>query len=318
MDNTTMNNSETLMPSRWQRMKESDFIYYFKRDKVAMVSFAIFLTFFLAALFAPLLSPTDPYDLMLVDIMDSELPPSWMEEGEQRFLLGTDDQGRDILSTILYGSRLSLTIGFLAVAVQLFLGTIIGLSAGYFGGRIDSFLMRFADVQLSFSTMMVAIIVSAIFKASFGAEFFSEYAVIMLVVIIGFAEWPQYARTIRASVLAEKEKEYVEAAKVMGFKAGRIMFRHILPNCLSPILVISTVQIANAIMSEAALSFLGLGLPVDQPSLGALISIGFKYIFSGAWWITIFPGIVLVSLVLVINLLGDWLRDLFNPKLYKG
>ncbi|WP_022942555.1 ABC transporter permease [Psychromonas hadalis] len=313
-----MNELTITTSSRWQKIKNSDFIYYFKRDKVAMVSFALFLAFFLSALFAPILAPTDPYDLMIIDIMDSELPPSWMEEGDQRFLLGTDDQGRDILSTILYGARLSLTIGFLAVAVQLVLGIVIGLSAGYFGGRIDSFLMRFADVQLSFSTMMVAIIVSAIFKASFGAEFFSEYAVVMLIVIIGVAEWPQYARTIRASVLAEKQKEYVEAAQVMGFKAGRIMFRHILPNCLSPILVISTVQIANAIMSEAALSFLGLGLPVDQPSLGALISIGFKYIFSGAWWITLFPGIVLISLVLVINLLGDWLRDLFNPKLYKG
>ncbi|MCL4120265.1 UNVERIFIED_CONTAM: hypothetical protein GTU68_047584 [Idotea baltica] len=273
-----------------------------------MVSFAIFSIFLVMALAAPILAPTDPYDVTSIDIMDSELPPSWMEDGEDRFLLGTDEQGRDILSTMLYGSRLSLTIGFLAVGLQLTLGIIIGLSAGYFGGRIDSFLMRFADVQLSFSTMMVAIIVSAIFKASFGSDFYAQYAVVMLV----------YARTIRASVLAEKKKEYVEAARVMGFKAPRIMFRHILPNCLSPILVISTVQVANAIMSEAALSFLGLGLPVDQPSLGALISTGFNYIFSGAWWITAFPGVLLVTLVLVINLLGDWLRDVFNPKIYKG
>ncbi|MFT4836087.1 MAG: peptide/nickel transport system permease protein [Psychromonas sp.] len=306
------------VPTRWERLKNSDLIYYFLKDKIAMLSFSIFLTFLLMSLFAPLIAPTDPYDLTSISLMDSELPPAWMAEGDTNFLLGTDDQGRDIFSTILYGSRLSLTIGFLAVGLQLILGIVIGLSSGYFGGRIDSFLMRFADVQLSFSTLMVAIIVSAIFKASFGNEFYSEYAVIMLVVIIGIAEWPQYARTIRASVLAEKEKEYVEAAQVMGFKAGRIMFRHILPNCLSPILVISTVQVANAIMSEAALSFLGLGLPVDQPSLGALISIGFKYIFSGAWWITLFPGIVLVTLVLVINLLGDWLRDVFNPKIYKG
>ncbi|MGI2883049.1 ABC transporter permease [Vibrio furnissii] len=305
-------------PSRWERFKQSDFLYYFLRDKVAMFSFAVFMVVLVGSLVSPLVAPTNPYDLSSIDIMDSELPPSWMEDGDARFLLGTDNQGRDILSTILYGSRLSLTIGFLAVGLQLFLGIVIGLSAGYFGGRIDSFLMRFADVQLSFSTMMVAIIVSAIFKASFGSEFFSEYAVIMLVVIIGVAEWPQYARTIRASVLAEKKKEYVEAARVMGFKSPRIMFRHILPNCLSPILVISTVQVANAIMSEAALSFLGLGLPVDQPSLGSLISIGFNYIFSGSWWITIFPGIVLVTLVLVINLLGDWLRDVFNPKIYKG
>ncbi|PSV12374.1 ABC transporter permease [Photobacterium leiognathi] len=305
-------------PSRWERFQNSDFLYYFKKDKVAMVCFAVFLSFATAALFAPFIAPTNPYDLSSIDIMDSELPPSWMEDGDENFLLGTDDQGRDIFSTILYGARLSLTIGLLAVALQMTLGIVIGLTAGYFGGRVDSFLMRVADVQLSFSTMMVAIIVSAIFRTALGAETYAQYAVIMLVVIIGIAEWPQYARTVRASVLAEKKKEYVEAAKVMGFRAPRIMFRHILPNCLSPILVISTVQVANAIMSEAALSFLGLGLPVDQPSLGSLISIGFKYIFSGQWWITAFPGIVLVVLVLVINLLGDWLRDVFNPKIYKG
>ncbi len=278
-------------PSRWERFKNSDFLYYFKKDKVAMVCFAVFLSFATAALFAPFIAPTNPYDLSSIDIMDSELPPSWMEDGDENFLLGTDDQGRDIFSTILYGARLSLTIGLLAVALQMTLGIVIGLTAGYFGGRVDSFLMRVADVQLSFSTMMVAIIVSAIFRTALGAETYAQYAVIMLVVIIGIAEWPQYARTVRASVLAEKKKEYVEAAKVMGFRAPRIMFRHILPNCLSPILVISTVQVANAIMSEAALSFLGLGLPVDQPSLGSLISIGFKYIFSGQWWITAFPAL---------------------------
>ncbi|PSU20800.1 ABC transporter permease [Photobacterium phosphoreum] len=313
-----MESISTVVPSRWQRFKDSDIVYYFLKDKVAMVCFAIFLSFATAALFAPFIAPTNPYDLSSIDIMDSELPPAWMENGDQSFVLGTDDQGRDIYSTILYGMRLSLTIGLLAVALQLTIGVIVGLTAGYFGGRIDSLLMRIADVQLSFSTMMVAIIVSAIFRTALGAETYAQYAVIMLVVIIGFAEWPQYARTVRASVLAEKNKEYVEAAKVMGFRAPRIMFRHILPNCLSPILVISTVQVANAIMSEAALSFLGLGLPVDQPSLGSLISIGFNYIFSGSWWITAFPGIVLITLVLVINLLGDWLRDVFNPKIYKG
>lgn len=308
---------EPCIPTRWERIKNSDLLYYFKKDRVAIFSLLIFLVFLFVAVFATQISPTNPYDLNAIDIMDSELPPAWTVDGSSDFLLGTDDQGRDILSTMFYGLRLSLTIGFCAVILQLFLGIIIGLSAGYFGGRIDTFLMRFADVQLSFSTMMVAIIISAIFKTSFGSEFYSQYAVLMLIVIIGVAEWPQYARTIRASVLAEKKKEYVEAARVMGFKAPRIMFRHILPNCLSPILVISTVQIANAIMSEAALSFLGLGLPVDKPSLGSLISIGFNYIFSGAWWISVFPGILLVVLVLVINLLGDWLRDVFNPKIYK-
>ena len=311
-----MSQSQTL--SRWARIRQSDLVYYFLKDKVAMVCMAIFLGYVALALLSPWIAPHDPYDQASYDIMDAELPPSWLDGGDERFLLGTDNQGRDILSTMLYGSRVSLSIGLFAVGLQLVLGIVIGLFAGYAGGRIDTLLMRFADVQLSFSTMMVAIIVSAIFQAALGGEFYSQYAILMLVVIIGISEWPQYARTIRASVLAEKKKEYVEAARVMGFKAPRIMFRHILPNCLSPILVISTVQVANAIMSEAALSFLGLGMPVDKPSLGSLISIGFNYMFSGSWWITAFPGLCLVVLVLVINLLGDWLRDVFNPKIYKG
>ncbi|MEZ7861338.1 MAG: ABC transporter permease [Aeromonadaceae bacterium] len=311
-----MSQSQTL--SRWARIRQSDLVYYFLKDKVAMVCMAVFLGYVALALLSPWIAPHDPYDQASYDIMDAELPPSWLEGGDERFLLGTDNQGRDILSTMLYGSRVSLTIGVFAVGLQLVLGIVIGLFAGYAGGRIDNLLMRFADVQLSFSTMMVAIIVSAIFQAALGGEFYSQYAILMLVVIIGISEWPQYARTIRASVLAEKKKEYVEAARVMGFRAPRIMFRHILPNCLSPILVISTVQVANAIMSEAALSFLGLGMPVDKPSLGSLISIGFNYMFSGSWWITAFPGLCLVVLVLVINLLGDWLRDVFNPKIYKG
>ncbi|MBP8220205.1 MAG: ABC transporter permease [Aeromonadaceae bacterium] len=311
-----MSQSQTL--SRWARIRQSDLVYYFLKDKVAMVCMAIFLGYVALALLSPWIAPHDPYDQASYDIMDAELPPSWLDGGDERFLLGTDNQGRDILSTMLYGSRVSLSIGLFAVGLQLVLGIVIGLFAGYAGGRIDTLLMRFADVQLSFSTMMVAIIVSAIFQAALGGEFYSQYAILMLVVIIGISEWPQYARTIRASVLAEKKKEYVEAARVMGFRAPRIMFRHILPNCLSPILVISTVQVANAIMSEAALSFLGLGMPVDKPSLGSLISIGFNYMFSGSWWITAFPGLCLVVLVLVINLLGDWLRDVFNPKIYKG
>lgn len=311
-----MSQSHTL--SRWSRFRQSDLLYYFLKDKVAICCMAIFITYVVLALAAPWIAPHNPYDQTAYDIMDAELPPVWLEGGDERFLLGTDNQGRDILSTMLYGSRVSLTIGLFAVGLQLVLGIVIGLVAGYVGGRLDNLLMRFADVQLSFSTMMVAIIVSAIFQAALGGEFYSRYAILMLVVIIGISEWPQYARTIRASVLAEKNKEYVEAARVMGFKAPRIMFRHILPNCLSPILVISTVQVANAIMSEAALSFLGLGMPVDKPSLGSLISIGFNYMFSGSWWITAFPGICLVLLVLVINLLGDWLQDVFNPKIYKG
>ncbi len=304
--------------SRWQKFRNSNFWYSFTRDKVAMTCALIFAVFVGFALLAPVLSSMDPYDLSQIDIMDSEIPPSWSEDGEERFLLGTDAQGRDMFSTILYGMRVSLIIGLCAVLLQGLIGIGLGLAAGYFGGRLDSFLMRVADIQLSFSTMMVAIIVLAVFQASFGAELYSQLAMIMLILVIGIAEWPQYARTIRASVLAEKKKEYVEAARVMGFGPGRIMFRHILPNSLSPILVISTVQIANAIISEAALSFLGLGMPVSQPSLGSLISSGYSYIFSGSWWITVIPGVVLVVLVLVLNLLGDWLRDVMNPKLYKG
>ena len=309
--------SQQATMSRWQRFRQSDLIYYFLKDKVAIFCFLVFVCYVVLATLAPWLAPHNPYDPSTYDIMDAEMPPSWLEGGDANFMLGTDNQGRDILSTILYGSRISLIIGLFAVALQLLIGVVVGLVAGYVGGRVDNLLMRLADIQLSFSTMMVAIIVSAIFQATLGGDFYSQYAILMLVLIIGISEWPQYARTVRASVLAEKKKEYVEAARVMGFKAPRIMFRHILPNCLSPILVISTVQVANAIMAEAALSFLGLGMPVEKPSLGSLISIGFNYIFSGSWWITAFPGLCLVLLVLVINLLGDWLRDLFNPKIYK-
>jgi len=306
-------------PTRWQRFTDTHLFHSFSRDKVAMVSFSVFVLYLLLALFAPLLAPFNPYDPSMIDIMDSEIPPLWQEgDVDPRFWLGTDAQGRDMLSTILYGTRTSLMIGLCAVALQMFLGVVIGLSAGYFGGKIDSFLMRVADIQLSFSTMMVAIVVLALFQASFGAALYADLAVIMLILVIGIAEWPQYARTVRASVLAEKHKEYVDAARVMGFRSSRIMWRHILPNTLSPILVISTVQVANAIISEASLSFLGLGMPVSQPSLGSLISSGFEYIFSGSWWITVIPGVVLVVLVLVMNLLGDWLRDVLNPKLYKG
>lgn len=301
-----------------KKFLNSDFFYWFKHDKTVIVSFLIVLAFFIAAIIAPWIAPQNPYDLASLDIMDSGLPPSWMNEGDSRFLLGTDEQGRGIFSTILYGLRTSLAIGTLSVILQMALGIVIGLFAAYYGGWLDNILMRLADIQLSFSTLMVAIIISALVRVSLGAEFYSEHALLILVLIIGIAEWPQYARTIRSSALAEKKKEYIEATKVMGFNSIRIMFHHILPNCLSPILVISTVQIANAIMSEAALSFLGLGMPPEKPSLGSLISNGYEYINSGEWWITLFPGLVLVTLVLVINLLGDWLRDVFNPKLYKG
>jgi len=304
--------------SRREKLKQSYLLYSFCRDKVAIVSFSILLLLLLAALFAPLLAPYNPYDTAFIDIMDAELPPSWMEEGDSRFFLGTDIQGRDLLSTMLYGLRISVAIGIGAVILQALIGIAVGLASGYLGGKIDAILMRIADVQLSFSTLMVAIIVSAIVQLAFGVGRYEQLAVPLLIVIIGIAEWPQYARTVRASVLGEKNKEYVEAARVIGLDSWRIMLSHILPNTMSPVLVISTVQVANAVMSEAALSFLGLGMPVSKPSIGSLIDAGFEYIFSGAWWITFFPAILLVVFILVINLLGDWLRDVLNPKLYKG
>ena len=306
------------MDKNFKRFSDSYLWYSFKRDKVAILSFAVFLFLVTVAVFAPLFAPYNPYDPNLIDIMNSEIPPFWMPEGTKEFLLGTDAQGRDILSTMIYGMRISLLIGLGAVTLQAVIGVFIGLISGYLGGKIDSFFMRMADVQLSFSYLMVAIFFSAVLQAAVGVARFGEIAIPFLILVIGLSDWPQYARIVRASVLAEKKKEYVEAAKVAGFPSSRIMWKHIFPNTLSPVLVLSTIQVANAVMSEAALSFLGLGMPVDRPSLGSLINSGFEYIFSGSWWITVFPGILLVVLVLAVNLLGDFLRDVFNPKLYKG
>ncbi len=301
-----------------QRLKDSQFLYSFLRDPVAVGSALLLLFMVLAGFSAPLIAPHNPYDVSSIDVMDAEIPPLWLDNGDARFPLGTDAQGRCMLSTMLYGTRVSLIIGLGAVALQALLGMAVGLVAGYSGGRIEAVLMRIADVQLSFSTYMVAIFLGAIFMAVFGVGRYEAVAVPFLIIVIGLAEWPQYARTVRASVLGEKKKEYVEAARVIGLPAPRIAIRHILPNTMTPVLVISTVQVANAIMSEAALSFIGLGMPATRPSLGSLIKAGFQYIFSGTWWITLWPGLVLIFLILVINLLGDWLRDYLNPKLYKG
>lgn len=286
----------------------------FRRERGAQVALFLFLSLAAAALLAGVLAPYDPYDPLTIDVMDSELPPVWSEDGEQRFLLGTDAQGRDLLSAIMYGLRISIIIGIFAVILQALLGVGIGLVAGYAGGRIDAVLMRIADIQLSFSSFMVAIIALALFHTLFGAESYEQSALYILILVIGISEWPQYARTVRAVVLAEKEKEYIAAARVLGYSSRRIVLRHLLPNTLTPVLVISTVQTANAIITEASLSFLGLGMPVNRPSLGSLIHSGFEYIFSGIWWITVFPSIILVLLILAVNLLGDFLRDALNPK----
>ena len=302
----------------WNRFKKSYFLYSFKRDPVAISSFAVLVVLVVISLLAPVIAPHNTYDTSTIDIMDAETPPSWMEDGNEMFILGTDIQGRDLLSTMIFGLRVSLLIGVGAVLFQAFVGILIGLISGYFGGKLDSFLMRLADIQFSIPYLIVAIFAMAIFKLAFGIGRYEDLAELLLIVIIGLSQWPHFARTVRASVLGEKNKEYVEAARVIGINRRQIIFRHILPNTLTPVLVISTIQVANAIMSEAALSFLGLGMPITKPSLGALIRAGFEYIFSGSWWITFFPGILLVIVVLVILLLGDWLRDVLNPKLYKG
>lgn len=300
----------------WDRIRQSEVYHSFTQNRVAMVSGAILLTLVLLSALAPVIAPYDPWDQTTFDIMDSEMPPMGSEGADQRFLLGTDSMGRDMLSTILYGMGVSIVIGVFATMLQAFLGVTIGLVSGFYGGRLDSVLMRIADIQLSFTTLMVAIVILAVFQATVGAHFYENYAIVMIVLVIGIAEWPQYARTIRACVLAEKKKEYVDAVRVIGLKPVQIIYRHILPNTFSPLLVISTVQVANAIITEAALSFLGLGMPITKPSLGSLIRNGFEFIFSGSWWITVFPSIILVVLILSINLLGDWLRELLNPKIY--
>jgi len=302
----------------WHRFKDSYLLHSFKRDPVAILSFSVLSVLVIISILAPVVAPYNTYDTATIDIMDAETPPTWMEGGSENFILGTDIQGRDLLSTMIYGLRVSLLIGVGAVMFQAFVGILVGLFSGYLGGKLDSFLMRIADIQFSIPYLIVAIFTSAIFKLAFGVGRYAELAVPLLIIIIGIAEWPKYARTVRASVLGEKNKEYVEAARVIGISRWQIMFRHVLPNTLTPVLVISTIQVAEAVMSEAALSFLGLGMPITKPSLGSLIRSGFEYIFSGSWWITFFPGVLLVIFILVILLLGDWLRDVLNPKLYKG
>jgi len=267
-----------------------------------------------ATLFAPLIAPQDPFDLASFDILDAELPPLWQEGSDSRFLLGTDAQGRDLFSAILYGTRISLQVGILAVVIQAAIGISLGLLAGYFGGRVDSLVTRLADIQLSLSTLMMAIIVMALVRAGLGSDALSHFAVPLLVLVIGLAEWPIFARTARAATLVETAKDYVRAARAVGTRDGGIVRRHILPNILSPLVVIATTQVAGAIMAEAALSFLGLGMPVTQPSLGTLIRSGYDLMFAGAWWVTVLPGLVLIGVLISVNVLGDALRDWLDPR----
>ena len=268
----------------------------------------------LAAMLAPAIAPQDPFDLKSFDVLDAGLPPAWLDGSDPRFLLGTDAQGRDLFSAILYGMRISLVVGVLAVTIQSAIGIPLGLLAGYSGGRVDTIVARAADIQLSLSTLMLAIIALALFRAGLGGESLSRYAVPLLVVVIGLAEWPYFARTARAATQVEAAKDYVRAARALGASRFAIMGRHILPNIASPLIVVATTQIAGAIMAEAALSFLGLGMPVTKPSLGTLIRSGYDLIFAGAWWVTVLPGLVLVGLLVSVNLLGDALRDGLDPR----
>jgi peptide/nickel transport system permease protein len=264
---------------------------------------------------APWIAPHNPFDLATLDLSNAFRPPAWAEEGDPSFLLGTDDQGRDVLSAILYGARISLLVGFYAVVLSVSVGVMVGLTAGYVGGTVDAVLMRIADIKLTFPTILIALLVDGIVRAALPREVHDELALYVVIFAIGIGNWPQFARTVRGSTLVERNKEYVQAARVIGLSRLRIMMTHVLPNVLGPVLVIATLNLGFAVLAEATLSFLGVGVPPTQPSLGTLIRIGNDFLFSGEWWITIFPGTALVLLVLSVNLLGDWLRDALNPKL---
>jgi peptide/nickel transport system permease protein len=264
---------------------------------------------------APWVAPHDPFDLRQLSLLDSHNPPAWAAGGDRRYLLGTDDQGRDVLSTILYGSRISITVGLLSVLFAATLGITLGLVSGYVGGIADALIMRVADVQLTFPAILIALLIDGTVRALFGEQRNQEGVFWVLVLSIGLSFWVQYARTVRGSTLVEKTKEYVLAARLIGIHPALILFRHVLPNVIGPVLVIATINLALAIILEATLSFLGVGLPPTEPSLGTLIRIGNNFLFSGEWWIAIFPGIALAALVLSVNLVGDWLRDALNPKL---
>ena len=298
-----------------RRALDSDIYYSFRRSRMTMVAAAVTLLFFLMALFASQLAVQNPFDPAQLQLMNSRISPLWTADGQSPFLLGTDEQGRDVFSAILYGLRISLVVGVLGVIFAGALGITLGLIAGYVGGAVDGLIMRIADVQLTFPAILIALLVNGVAKSVFGNRLDAMSTLAVLVVAIGLSFWVQYARTVRGSVMVEKNKDYVAAAQLIGLPASKIIFRHVLPNTMGPILVIATINLALAIITEATLSFLGSGMPETMPSLGTLIRIGNGYLFAGEWWIVAFFGIALAVLILSINLLGDWLRDALNPKL---
>ena len=312
--NPALNPDATRVAARLAAWWRADLAWTFRRSPIAIASTAILLVCVGAALFAPWVAPHNPFDLRTLNLGDALVPPAWLG-GHSQYLLGTDDQGRDVLSAIIFGARVSLAVGLAAVAIAMVVGVSLGLVAGYVGGRVDAFIMRVADVQLSFPAILIALLIDGVARAALPRDAHSDIALAVLVLAIAFSNWVQYARTVRGSTMVEKNKEYVQAARVIGIGPLAIMRRHLLPNVLGPVLVLATINVATAIITEATLSFLGVGVPPTQPSLGTLIRVGNDFLFSGEWWITIFPGAALVIMVLAINLLGDWLRDALNPRL---
>jgi peptide/nickel transport system permease protein len=303
-------------PEGWfRRAIDSDIFYSFRRSRLTMVAAAITGLFFLLAIFAPLFAVQNPFDPSQLELINSRIAPLWTADGQSPYLLGTDEQGRDVFSAILYGLRISLVVGIAGVVFAGALGILLGLIAGYVGGAVDGLIMRIADVQLTFPAILIALLVNGVVKSVFGNRLDAMGTLAVLVFAIGLSFWVQYARTVRGSVMVEKNRDYVAAAQLIGLPARVIMWRHVLPNTMGPILVIATINLALAIITEATLSFLGSGMPDTMPSLGTLIRIGNNYLFSGEWWIVAFPGLALAALILSINLLGDWLRDALNPKL---
>ena len=301
----------------YQKFYDTDIGYSFFNSKVDIVSFVIFLLIAFCSFFAEFVSPYNPFDPINISLMDAFIPPVWSEGGDIRFILGTDQQGRDMLSTIIYGSRISLIVGFASIIFAMVLGVFLGVTSGYLGGKYEIIVMRLTDVQLTIPSILMALLVDGIARAIISKSMHDEMAIYVLIFAIGISEWPQFARVTRASTLVEKNKEYVAASKIIGLSGIYIMFKHILPNILRPVLVIATIGLALAIIAESTLSFLGVGVPPTTPSLGTLIRFGNNFLFSGEWWITFFPAIFLVVLALSINLLGDWMRDALNPKLKK-
>jgi peptide/nickel transport system permease protein len=298
-----------------RRLWQHDLAWSFRRSPVTMVAAALTLICVGAALLAPWASPQDPFDMASLNLSDAFTPPAWDEKGTGHYPLGTDNQGRDILSTIMYGARVSLGVGLASVLLSVLLGVSAGLVSGYFGGRIDAVMMRIADVQLSFPAILIALLIDGMARVTLSSDRQETIAIPVLIVSIGLSTWVNYARTVRGSTMVEREKEYVQAARVIGRRPLAILVSHVLPNVLGPVLVLATINVAVAIITEATLSFLGVGVPPTQPSLGTLIRVGNEFLYSGEWWITVFPGAALVTLVLSVNLLGDWLRDALNPKL---